>query len=242
MCRKGLPVLCRYLQVGNGDYPFCLDLTNGLKIELHNFHDLVTAWVVFFRIEYRVPAYARTILDLGANIGCFSLKTLADFPSARVIAVEPFPPTFDQLVHNLGSHGFGDRIRTWRFGVAGSSGSRKMVDSGPRPSLGFVPEGVSDTQTIDVLVDSLGSVLAKACAILETDTVDFVKMDIEGAEHEAILAARPPELLPIQALGMEYHQNGPKDVLFAHLSAAGLRLVSDRVLGRDVGVAHFQRK
>jgi FkbM family methyltransferase len=41
------------------------------------------------------------ILDIGANIGYFSVLAREAFPTARIIAVEPTPQTFDWLVKNV---------------------------------------------------------------------------------------------------------------------------------------------
>src|SRR5207245_2905245 len=115
--RRPLSWVRRYLQIGRDDYPARLELRNGLAIDLNEFVDLITAWVVFFRDEYRVPSDVRTVLDLGANIGCFSLKTVREIPAARVIAVEPFPATHERLTANIARNGCEDRIRAWKLGV-----------------------------------------------------------------------------------------------------------------------------
>ena len=46
-----------------------------------------------------------TVLDVGANIGIFSLWASERVgPSGRVVAVEPLPPIFDTFVHNIAAH------------------------------------------------------------------------------------------------------------------------------------------
>jgi hypothetical protein len=94
---------------------------------------------------------------------------------------------------------------------------------------------------IEVDTVSFEEILRRACVEFRAESIDFVKMDIEGAEHEAVLAAPLSALTVIRHLGMEYHPNQPKEKLFRHLSAAGLSLQHDRILGPDVGVAHFCR-
>ncbi len=89
---------------------------------------------------------------------------------------------------------------------------------------------------------TLEEVLERACEAFGTKTIDFVKIDIEGAEHETILATSPAALKRIRFLGMEYHPNRPKANLFDHLISAGFCLQHDRVIGTDVGVCHFYHK
>jgi len=240
--RRPFAVSRRYLQFGASNYPFRFELRNGLSLDLNGFHDLVTAWIVFFRNEYRIPPNVQTILDLGANIGCFSLRSAFDIPSVRVIALEPFPSTFERLVANIRNHVVQDRIQSWKLGVAARSQSRRMAIGGPSQSICLLAEeaGVADNR-LEVSVVTLEEALERACAAFGTETVDFVKMDIEGAEHETILATSPAALRRIRCLGMEYHPNQPKAPLFDHLIAAGFDLQHDWVIGRDVGVAHFHR-
>jgi FkbM family methyltransferase len=236
---QALRVTGRYLGIGSGRYPFHLELRNGLSLDLHEFHDLVTAWVVFFRNEYDVPASIATVLDLGANIGCFSLQTACNHPAARIIAVEPFPTTYDRLAAHVGLSVFRERIRIWNLGVAADSQPRWMPVAAPSPNRGMLGPGVSSADAVEVSVVSLEELFARACQEFGTESIDYVKMDVEGAEHEAILATPPSSLRVVRRLAMEYHPNRPKEPLFSHLSAAGLRLERERIIGRNVGIAHF---
>jgi FkbM family methyltransferase len=243
VCRHPAAVIGRYLQFGHSDYPFHMQLRNDLRLEMNEYHDLVTAWVVFIRNEYQVPPAAETVLDLGANIGCFSLKCAFTRPRSRVIALEPFPSSFQRLAAHIREHNLGERVRAWNVGVAGMSGSRRMpIGGGPSQSKGLLEaDAVAAEGTVEVAVITFQEALARACKTFGTDMVDFVKIDIEGSEHDALLATRPSALKAIRCLGMEYHANRPKRDLFDHLGSAGLRLHSDRVIGQDMGIAHFRR-
>jgi FkbM family methyltransferase len=231
------------LQLGPAHYPFRLELRNTVSLEMTDFHDLITAWVVFIRNEYQTPAVVETVLDLGANIGCFSLKCASTMPGSRVIALEPFPTTFQRLVANIRKHALEDRVRAWNVGVAGRAGAYRMpVGGGPSQSKGLLAADAADAgNTVEASVITLQEALERACATFQTDAVDFVKIDIEGSEHEAVLAAPLSTLKSIRCLGMEYHANRPKRELFAHLGAAGLRLHSDWAVAPDYGIAHFRR-
>lgn len=239
-------VLSRYLAGGDAGYPFDLALRNGVSVTVENYHDLVTAWVVFFRDEYRLSPRAATILDVGANIGLFSLHAAARRPAARIVAVEPFPSTFARLAANVGRNGLAGRVDCRNVGVARGAGVRVMSEEGPSQSRGILPadwaDGGEGEGRSRVEVTSFGDLVRDACERLRSPTIDFVKVDIEGGEHEALLAADPPAFGPIRELGMEYHPNAPKGPLFDHLRSAGLRLVHDRAFGPDSGVAHFRRE
>jgi FkbM family methyltransferase len=235
-------VVRRYLSGREQGYPFSLRLVNGVQLELRDFHDLVTAWVIFFRNEYHVPEGATAVLDIGANIGCFSLLAAGACPTAQVIAVEPFPRSFSRLTGNIEANGFASRVSCWPVGIAAESGQRLMADSGPSQCLGMLPRGAGTGQGIAISVVSLEQLLSDACRQLQREDLDFVKIDVEGGEHESILAASPACLQRMRRLGMEYHPTHPKGRLFEHLASAGFLLEHDRVLGPDVGVAHFRRR
>ncbi len=67
-----------------------------------------------YREVFEEQAYARhgvrlgpgdAVLDVGANIGMFSLWAAERVaPGGRVVALEPLPPIHDALLHNIGAH------------------------------------------------------------------------------------------------------------------------------------------
>jgi FkbM family methyltransferase len=239
-CEQPLPVICRYLGLVSGkcSYPVAFRLSNGIVIDLYNYHDLVTAWIVFLRREYKIPQGARNVLDIGANIGCFSLEA-ASKHAVRSIAIEPYPSTFSRLTANVRRNSMEDHIQCWELAVAGASGLRRMQPGALAQSVGLLESQA--IAGIQVEAASLREILGRACETFRSRSIDFVKMDIEGGEHEAILAMSPSDLRPIEHLAMEYHPNAPKGRLFEHLLAAGLRLQDDRVVHPNSGVAHFRR-
>lgn len=50
------------------------------------------------------------IVDVGANIGLFSLYMKQRHPRARILAFEPAPENFDALTRNLTLHGTADVV------------------------------------------------------------------------------------------------------------------------------------
>ena len=60
--------------------------------------DLSVFWQIFVNREYAVlndVHSTRLIIDLGANVGISSAYLLNQFPSAKVIAVEPDPGNYE---------------------------------------------------------------------------------------------------------------------------------------------------
>jgi FkbM family methyltransferase len=232
-----------YAGLSEIDPPFLAKGRRGFELELREPADLATAWQIFCARSYRVPQDTRVVLDLGANIGMFSIYAAAVAGAQRVIAFEPVSGTFARLQANLTRNSLLGRVETHRQGIGGAAG-RRTIDLGsasvhacmyprndPRYECGQCE--MIDVTTLDELFSRL-----------RLDEVDMCKMDCEGGEVEALLAVSDETLRRIRALSLEYHfynqatLAADEAALFARVERAGFRC-----LGRKVGglVGHFER-
>ena len=118
-----------------------------------------------------------TILDIGANVGLFSLY--AHDCADRIIALEPTPNTFgilQKLTKDVG------HINPLAVAVSDADGEIDFY--------------INDNPTINSIVNESGTKVTVQARTLETvlkeqglDWVDFVKCDIEGSEIRAITPA-----------------------------------------------------
>lgn len=161
------------------------------------------------------PPQARLVIDVGANIGLISIGMANHLGSqCRILALEPNPATFSSLLANVKRNGAsgieplmlaadatsGEKvffIETARSHMPGSGFSREVLH-------GKVDQSIVKTERIDNLVQSNG--------------LDYIKIDAEGAEFEivrgaqrAIEAWRPPVQIEVhgsqmQALGTSIPQ------------------------------------
>ena len=237
----------RYLRVQNQTYPCGLETLDGMRLEITSFHDDVTAWVIFCREEYGMPAYVQTVLDIGANYGAFSLWASRRAPTARLIAIEPFPDCYARLGRHIESNALTKRTVTWNIGLGPSSQDRFLARQSypelepPTQSRAFVGETLEMPDSIRISVVSMDDLVIRACQTFGCDEIDFVKLDIEGVEHTAITEAAVPALRRIRNLSMEYHPNGSKAALFQVLASAGLHCIADIPIHANSGVARFAR-
>ncbi|GAA3551961.1 FkbM family methyltransferase [Nocardioides daeguensis] len=126
-------------------------------------------------------------LDVGANVGYFSLYVAARCPGAVIHAFEPHPVTSQVLALNAWS--CGAAITT--HAMALSAGDRIVTLTTAESNLG-------DTRTS---VGAAGTMVAPAAALDEVlpDAVfDLIKIDVQGFESDAIagmsgMLARSPE-------------------------------------------------
>ncbi len=214
-------------------YPLVLRFRNRQRITLINRSDLATLWLVFFPPTYPVYVSDQRILDLGANIGAFSLFAANRAPQAHIVAVEPFPETFRKFVAMLEENQLTHRVTAISAALTGSDREVHINDS---PGMDSQFRNVSN-RGLSVTGISLSSLYERA----GWDSADLLKIDIEGSEYDGLLAASPEVLRRAGRIAMEFHPDPRKQKLFDHLREAGFRLQSERDDGAGYGMAHFTR-
>lgn len=145
---------------------------------------------------------AKTIIDLGANVG-LSCRYFADlYPGSHIFAVEPDAGNYNILEANTR-----DLVRVGRFSsLQGGVWSRTvpLLLQKPDGADGFTTFQVSelDAGPVEGSVDgySMEDILAQS----GFDRIDLVKMDIEGSET-AVFAGNLSWLDRTRALAVEFH-------------------------------------
>lgn len=233
-----LDLTLAYLRLRDLKYPYTFKTKKGQTLHLDTFHDLVTVWIIFFRKEYDPITTPKILVDAGANIGTFSVYALGAWPVDSIYAFEPFPQTLEKLKNNINSNPHNGKIKIEPYALSGTSGDRPMdLSEGPSQSRGVLAEG-----------DSRPSVRVHSVSLFDffkrenLQRIDFMKMDIEGSEHDVLLNTSPEVLGQIQELALEYHPTHSKEPLFDKLSNSGFKLHQDHIAGPNSGVAHFVRQ
>jgi FkbM family methyltransferase len=211
---------------------FDIEASGGLRLRC-SIGDNATEMRMLSRPERLMSQIARitgelrpggTFVDLGANVGVFSLYAAkAVGPQGCVLAIEPSPTMLERLRFNLSANGFGNvRIAPVAVGEArGQATFHTLPDAHGSASLHRMP-GSSPHMTVPV--ETLMSVLSTH----GIDRIDAMKADIEGYEDRALLpffAAAPHSLWPRRIL-METLGRGrrwERDCL-AHLLDLGYRM------------------
>jgi FkbM family methyltransferase len=153
------------------------------------------AWVfrdVVLDDEYGLSCIAKTpktVLDIGVNIGLFSIWAGAKFPGAAIHVYEPNPALFEALTANVGQVG----ATVYTEGVSAQDGHGHFVENGE--SMVGQCSVASDG---DIRLVSLRSAIERLGG-----SVDFLKMDCEGAEWEIFEDMEP--FKAVEMLRMEYH-------------------------------------
>jgi FkbM family methyltransferase len=151
-----------------------------------------------------------TVVDCGANVGLFSLF-LKD--AARVVAVEPNPAVNRRLKGNLEANGVAATVI--EAAISGRDGTVKM-DFGSGPSV-LSSIGESGTEVRSISLDSLLSEN-------KIDSVDLLKLDLEGHEIEALGgAADALSQGRVKRIVAEFNDADALAALDEHLAPYGFR-------------------
>ncbi len=163
-------------RIYNGNKEHQLKL-NGLHLHLKPNHVLILLKEVFIDNEYELPKLEAnsTALDVGANIGLFSILLAKKNPSTTIYAYEPEKENFKLLVKNINANRL-DNIIPINKGISGKKGELKLYI---HESLTHSANNPTDTfELIDV--EKFDDAVAKI-------KPELIKMDIEGHEYEALL-------------------------------------------------------
>jgi FkbM family methyltransferase len=136
-----------------------------------------------------------TIIDGGANIGIAIRYWLTRFPNAKVIAFEPDPDLFACLTRNLETF---PRDQVTLHNAALWKSIDKLSFRSPGIETGHLEVTQSEQQGERLIVntETLSSFLDQP--------IDFLKLDIEGAEVDVLLEAQGL-LKNVKRIWLEYH-------------------------------------
>ena len=126
------------------------------------------------------------VLDCGANVGVYT-RTALTSGAKLVVAIEPAPENVECLRRNLAQEIAAGRVIVYAKGVWDRDDTLALnrdPKNSARDSL-FQLEGKA-INTIQVPLTTIDELVAE----LKLDRVDFIKMDIEGAERNAVLGAK----------------------------------------------------
>lgn len=157
-----------------------------------------TIAVVFVRREYGTLRELNTIVDIGANMGSFAVYAARACPNARIFCYEPHPQNFKFLNQNIAVNSLTQRVSAFQCAVASTSGERTFgLGQSPTHSLVGAETGVSETVRCTTLADIFSS--------QHLDTIDFLKINCEGAEYEILEGCTPEDFKRIANIRLEYH-------------------------------------
>lgn len=166
---------------------------------LHTYTEIFTRGIYRFKAGTESPL----IIDCGANIGMSVLNFKTQYPKSRVIAFEPDKGNFALLEKNVASNAL-PFVSIHQSAVWTANGT-----------LSFSSEG---SEASHVTADGSGSQVVTSVRLADLlaaeEKVDFLKIDIEGAEWPVIQDCAFV-LSKVQHLFLEYHGKTSETFKFA---------------------------
>jgi FkbM family methyltransferase len=141
----------------------------------------------------------KNVLDIGANIGAFSLLT-AFYRAKKVVSVEPVSRTFNHLVDNITKSCF-EQIKPINKAVTNRSGD--FVDISINLDCAF--DSLYSTSNINTYESIETITLHDLIKEFDDDPI-YLKIDCEGAEYDIILSASLEDMNRIEEIKLEIHQ------------------------------------
>ena len=166
------------------------------------------------RVFIELARLSKTFVDVGANIGYYSLVAAAVNPSIEVVSFEPMPSAFLYLKRNLALNGF-EHVTAEKIALSDEKGEAAFFVS-KNPKFRDVKHHLGGMSSFDA--EQAGRVGETEKIKVKTDTldhyaenefhvgIDLLKLDTEATEHlvlrgaEEVLASHRPiifcEVLP----------------------------------------------
>jgi len=193
---------------------YSLSSRSGIKIRGSKNDNLLRLWnEIFIDNSYRISNMSiketDIILDIGANIGLFSIN-VSQYTKNKIFALEPHPENFTQLKDNVKLNGI-KNVACINLGLQGENdGSRYFLNNSNH--AGFIMENALTEKNIGSVRTSEKLSLAcitfqELCNTHAINKVNLLKLDCEGAEGEIIKSLSKHDMDIIEKFVIEFHDN-----------------------------------
>jgi FkbM family methyltransferase len=192
--------------LGKGAKPAELQFRSGLRVISTPNDDILPLYIeIFVREDYThsgfySPKDGDVVLDVGANIGTFTLSQLAKCSTLKVHAFEPSEKTRARLQMNLDANHFQQSVTIHPFGLSDASKVLILDDhhfAGSRSAHASTdPQSGEEIHCISLkeAVDRTGE-----------ERIALLKIDIEGAEIDVFQEQDEATWNKIERIALEFH-------------------------------------
>jgi FkbM family methyltransferase len=156
------------------------EFRNRARIRIGRGIDHVPIIEIFLREDYGAVADGAVILDLGANIGTFSVYAATTARDVTIYAYEPMAEFYRLMKENIRLNRLDGAVKCFNSAVGSDTRVRELFVEGADlffPSL-VAPGGDGAARKVRVSCTTLADILDSN----ELQRIDLLKMDCEGAE------------------------------------------------------------
>ncbi|MBS7612509.1 FkbM family methyltransferase [Candidatus Bathyarchaeota archaeon] len=164
-----------------GKYFLCTSLLNRVRFFVLDENAVYVYYHIWIVRDYeRLVKPRGIVLDIGAHVGLFTLRCLKSSNTSLVVALEPHPENARLLYTNVLMNGLRNRVIIVSAAAGPKNGRAKLFIANASSEHSLVP--LKDKQSIDVNMVSLDGLVDS----LNLQSIDYIKIDVEGAELEVI--------------------------------------------------------
>jgi FkbM family methyltransferase len=140
------------------------------------------------------------VVDIGAHIGSFSIKTSEMVPDGKIFAYEPFQESYTLLVKNIKLNNI-TNIHPKNVGVTDKNGSTRLYTN---------PFNTGANSLYNVIDSRRGPIVQTISLenVFESNglyKIDLLKIDAEGSEYSILMNSSSELLGKIGRIVLEYH-------------------------------------
>lgn len=217
-----------YKYFGKGHESITFRCRNGMQINVprrmvQTYKESFLDEVYFKGLPKNYLSSKPVIIDIGANVGYFSLFSLVKYPDAKVVSFEPMPMNF-KLLQKYCSENTSLDFTPVNKAVSGAVGHITLqydANDTFTTSASIFDTACGGNDILKVETTTLAD-------ILDThglEKVDLLKLDCEGSEYSILYNAEDKVWERIGALTIETHvgkeTNENRDHLVSHLQVKG---------------------
>jgi FkbM family methyltransferase len=202
--------------------------TGGREVEIQlrpNSGDFFIFFEVLAQESYYLPPsllqHVHSVVDLGANIGLATIYLSRFIPDGRFVCIEPDPENVKLLRNNV--RFLGGHVTVIEAAISGSDGAEAFVIGatwgGSLARTGSLQNRESRPRKV-VRCFCLDSILE----ISGLDSIDLLKVDIEGGERD-LFAGTPEWLSRVSTILIELHLPYSLEAFRRDLEPAGFEII-----------------
>lgn len=157
---------------------------------------------VYVPRDYRIQS-GDTVIDIGANVGVFTIWAASRAPDVRVIALEPSPRICRYLRENVRRNVL-PGVTIIEAACGGTSGHATLYSHGYETNNSLYGRDLWGAQyeaRYEVNVMTLEQIFEGS----GVERCDLLKMNCEGGEYDTLFSCTTRTLARIRRIAMEYH-------------------------------------
>lgn len=159
------------------------------------------------------------VIDIGANVGIFTVKVGEKLNKGLIVAIEPSPQNIELLKKNLRLHNLSSVIVVPKA-VGNFRGKSKFLITPVSGQHRFYSKTVEKSEEINKIIEVDTVLLDDIVKELKIKVIDFLKIDVEGAELDVLKGAKE-SLKFTKNIAMELHYEGEGEEVRRFLEERG---------------------